>query len=199
MKRFILPIVIVLMISSAVFFVSCDNGGLENLLEVAKGNPELASLVNIILYVDQHSTAELAATLADTTKTITVFGPINAAFVAVLGDNDGDGVVETEDIEDVRDLLGVTDAQAADLLLDILSYHVISGQKLMAADVIAADGSSIGPTDAGVNLNVTVSSITLDPADGESGADIVETATDLEASNGVAHAIDDIIAISLLP
>jgi uncharacterized surface protein with fasciclin (FAS1) repeats len=66
----------------------------------------------------------------------------------------------------------------------------------MADDVIAADGSSIGPTDqAGVNLNVTVagSDVTLAPDDGSTGADIVQT--DIEASNGVAHLIDAIMGL----
>ena len=112
-------------------------------------------------------------------------------------------MVELEDIEDVRDLYGFTDTELADNLLTILAYHIILDQKLMASDVIAADGGSIGPTEADpegtVNLDVSVSGsdVTLIPDDGESGADIEKT--DIEASNGVAHTVDDVIAKSLIP
>jgi uncharacterized surface protein with fasciclin (FAS1) repeats len=192
-------------ISLGVFFVSCDNNGasLQNLLELAQGTAGLESLVNVIVYVDANSSEnpEVANTLADETETITVFAPVNAAFVAALGDNDSDGVVELEDIEDLRDALSLTDEETADALLGILAYHFILDQKLMATDVIAANGSSIGPTEADgdPNLSVTVvgSVVTLEPDDGESGADI--TTTDVEGSNGVVHLIDDVMAISLVP
>jgi transforming growth factor-beta-induced protein len=201
MKRFMVPIIAVLVIAVGVFFVSCDNdgggGALQNVLEIAQGNAELASLVNIIEYADQYDPfdPDIAGTLADGTETITGFTPNNDAFVAVFGDNDSDGVVELEDIQDFRDDNSYTDAELGNGLTDVLSYHVIYGVKLMAADVVAADGSSIGPTDAGVNLNVTVagSDVTLDPADGTTGADIVQT--DIEASNGVAHVIDAVMGL----
>jgi uncharacterized surface protein with fasciclin (FAS1) repeats len=197
-KRFITLVVAVLIIAVGVFFVSCDNEELKNLLEVAQGNAELASLVNVILYVDENSTEDpdIAGGLADAANTITAFGPNNLAFVTVFGDNDLDKVVELEDIQDFRDAnFAGDDAATADALLDVLGYHIILGQKLMAADVVANAGGSIGPTAADPNLNVTVvgDTVSLDPDDGSSGADIVQT--DIEASNGVAHIIDEVMGL----
>jgi uncharacterized surface protein with fasciclin (FAS1) repeats len=64
----------------------------------------------------------------------------------------------------------------------------------LAADVVAADGSSIGPTAAGEVLNVTVgANVNLAPGDGSSAANI--SATDVTATNGVAHTIDAIMGL----
>jgi uncharacterized surface protein with fasciclin (FAS1) repeats len=179
--------------------VSCDNGdGLQNLLQVAQGNAELASLVNVILYADENATEDpdVAGALADAANTITAFGPNNAAFVTVFGDNDADGVVELEDIQDFRDAnFAGDDTATADALLSVLGYHIILGQKLMAADVVAADGGTIGPTAEDPFLEVTVvgDTVTLDPDDFTTGADILQT--DIEASNGVVHVIDAVMGL----
>jgi uncharacterized surface protein with fasciclin (FAS1) repeats len=198
MKRLILPVVVVLILSIGLFFVSCDN--LDTLLVFVANDAETGSLYNVVAYVDEYSSQDpgIAEYLADEDETGTLFAPVNAAFIAVFGDADGDGVVETEDIEAVRDALVLTDEELADALLTVIAYHVIPDEELDSDDVVAADGGSIGPTGIGENLNVTVagSTVTLDPADGESGADIVET--DFEASNGIAHTIDDILALSLI-
>jgi hypothetical protein len=129
MKRFSVPIIALIVIAVGLFIVSCDNNGvsLQNLLEIAQGNAELASLLNVIVYADQNdlSAPDIAGTLADTAETATVFLPNNAAFVAVFGDNDGDGVVEAEDLEDFRIAEGLTVNQLGEALTDVLSYHVI--------------------------------------------------------------------------
>jgi uncharacterized surface protein with fasciclin (FAS1) repeats len=178
-----------------VFFVSCDNEELKNLLEIAQSTDGLESLVNVIAYAEEYAAEYPGITegLADVSLTITIFAPNNEGFVAVFGDIDGDGFVEAEDI---RDELGLDDAANAEDLLGILGLHVIEDQELFASDVIAADGGSIGPTasDPAVDLLVTVqdSTVTLTPdVFSSTGADIVTT--DVDASNGVAHILGGVL------
>jgi uncharacterized surface protein with fasciclin (FAS1) repeats len=95
----------------------------------------------------------------------TVFAPTNAAFEALP-----EGLLEKLLLPENKDVL-----------TSILTYHVVSG-KVMAADVTAGDvatleGSTIAiTTDGGVMIN-----------------DATVTATDVEASNGVIHVIDQVI------
>lgn len=109
--------------------------------------------------------ADLAETLSGTGP-FTVFAPTNAAFEALP-----EGLLE-------KLLLPENKA----VLTSILTYHVVSGE-VLAADVTAGDvatveGSTIAvTTDDGVKLNGTST----------------VTATDVDASNGVIHVIDQVI------
>ena len=84
--------------------------------------------------------------------------------------------------------LATAPALAADptgALADVLKLHVVSG-KIMAADAVAADGTSIETLNGG-KLKVEV-------VNGEvvvGGAKVVTP--DVEASNGVIHVIDSVI------
>jgi uncharacterized surface protein with fasciclin (FAS1) repeats len=71
-----------------------------------------------------------------------------------------------------------------DTLAQILQYHVAQGE-LMAADVAT---STTIPTVAGQDLNVTAdgSTVTLNDS-------VQVTTTDIEASNGVIHVIDQVL------
>jgi transforming growth factor-beta-induced protein len=97
----------------------------------------------------------------------TVFAPTDAAFEALLNE------------------LGVTAEEllAREDLADILTYHVVPG-KVMAADVVELDSATTVQggtlTIATENGNVTVN-----------GANVVQT--DIEASNGVIHVIDEVL------
>ena len=221
MKKLIIPIAIVLAVALGVFAVSCTSDDLQNLLEVAQSTEGLESLVNVILAVEA-AAADLELedpgitdALADESATLTVFAPNNAAFVALFEtieeldenaytvDENGNGIIEDADILNFIDsiialgLAGDT-AEVIDFLVDVISLHVI-GEVLFAADVIAADGGSIGPTllvidETGVNLGVSVvdSTVTLTPDTATSTeADIA--ATDVEASNGVAHVLSGVL------
>jgi uncharacterized surface protein with fasciclin (FAS1) repeats len=110
--------------------------------------------------------ADLAGTLSGTGP-FTVFAPTDEAFAALPAG--------------VLDALLLPENKA--VLAQILTYHVVSG-KIMAADVTAGDVTTVEgqtikietPEAAGVTVN---------------GAAVI--VTDVEASNGVIHAIDAVI------
>jgi len=129
-----------------------------DIVAVASANPDFSTLV----------AAVQAAGLVETLQgdgPFTVFAPTNDAFAALPA-----GLVDKLLLPENKDIL-----------VAILTYHVVSG-KVMAADVMAGDVPSVQgeniavTTDGGVKVN---------------GANVI--ATDVEASNGVIHVIDAVI------
>ena len=130
-----------------------------DIVAVASGNPDFSTLVAAV------SAAGLVETLQGEGP-FTVFAPTNAAFEALPA-----GILDKLLLPENKDVL-----------VKILTYHVVAG-KVMAADVTAGDvpsveGQTIAVTtnDGGVQVN---------------GANVV--ATDVAASNGVIHVIDAVI------
>lgn len=130
-----------------------------DIVAVASSNPDFETLV----------AAVAAAGLVETLQgpgPFTVFAPTDDAFAALP--------------EGVLDKLLLPENK--DVLVSILTYHVVSG-KVMAADVAAGDV----PTVEGSTIAVTVEGgVMLNGA-----ANVV--ATDVAASNGVIHVIDAVI------
>ena len=129
-----------------------------DLVEVASGNPDFSTLV----------AAVQAAGLVETLQgegPFTVFAPTNAAFAALPA-----GVLE-------RLLL----PENKDLLVSILTYHVVPG-KVLAADVV--DGEVATAQGASVVLS-TAGGVKVNQAN--------VIATDVIASNGVIHVIDSVL------
>ena len=105
----------------------------------------------------------LDATLNDENATFTVFAPTNASFVPY----NPNYLVDS-----------------AGLLEEVLSYHVVQGEALLAADL--SDGDTF-TTVQGDEIEITVQDGTVFVE----GAQV--TTADVEASNGVVHAIDDLL------
>ncbi len=140
-----------------------------------------ATVVDIALSSDVHTTLVEAVIAADLAETLsgegpfTVFAPTNEAFGAALT------------------ALGISagDLLASDGLAGILTYHVVAGN-LMAADVVAAveagEGTAMVETVNGASVTVTIEDgmVVLD------GSAKVAVA-DLAAGNGVVHVIDGVI------
>ena len=132
---------------------------------------ELGTIVDVAIAADGFETlvaAVVAAGLAETLSgegPFTVFAPTDEAFAALP-----EGLLEKLLLEENRDLL-----------VQILTYHVVSGTVLAAdvtdGDVATVEGSNIAlSTTGGVTVN---------------GANVV--LADVLASNGVIHAIDAVI------
>lgn len=136
-------------------------------VEAAPGN-----IVEVALEAGSFETLAAALSAAGLVETLqgegpfTVFAPTDAAFAALP-----EGVLDALLLEENRDLL-----------ISILTYHVVEGQ-VLAADVTTGDVTSLES-----------SAISIDTADGVvlNGTAVV-TAADVLASNGVIHVIDAVI------
>lgn len=115
-------------------------------------------------------TALTEAELVDavTGTTVTGFTPSNAAFLAAL-DADGDGTLAAEELP------------PADLLQDILSYHVVP-DSVTAGDITAG---SVPTLLNGWELDLTTGPVAVD------GTPV--TVPDIAVSNGVLHKIDGVL------
>jgi uncharacterized surface protein with fasciclin (FAS1) repeats len=130
------------------------------IVDVASGNPDFSTLVAAV------GAAGLVETLSGEGP-FTVFAPTNDAFAALPA-----GLVDKLLLPENKDVL-----------VQILTYHVVSGA-VMAADVTAGDVPSV----EGSPITVTVEGGTVKLND---SATVI--ATDVMASNGVTHVIDAVI------
>jgi uncharacterized surface protein with fasciclin (FAS1) repeats len=126
------------------------------------GMPEYSTLVSLV------QSADLADTLADATKTYTLFAPTNDAFAAL----------------DAALLAGLAADEAA--LTTILLGHVVDGS-VNASAATALDGGNV-TTLSGAEWPVVVTT------DGDltvGGAEVIEA--DVTATNGIIHGIDAVL------
>lgn len=128
------------------------------IVDIAAGNDNFETLVQAL------QTAELVDTLAGEGP-FTVFAPTDDAFAELP-----DGAVEA-----------LLQPENRDLLVDILTYHVVSGEVPSSAVT-----SGPVPTLSEDSLTVAVGdTITVD------GATVIQP--DIEASNGIIHVIDAVL------
>jgi uncharacterized surface protein with fasciclin (FAS1) repeats len=146
-----------------------DDGGMAEeagtIVDVAAGNPDFSTLVAAV------EAADLVETLSGDGP-FTVFAPTDDAFAALP--------------EGTLDELLLPENQ--DTLATILTYHVVSGA-VMSSDL--SDGQVV-ETVQGETLTVGVSDsgVTLTDAGGNTVNVVI---ADVEASNGVIHAIDGVV------
>ncbi|WP_321327322.1 fasciclin domain-containing protein [uncultured Parasphingorhabdus sp.] len=142
------------------------------IVDVAVGNADFSTLVTAV------TAADLAATLGSEGP-FTVFAPTNDAFAKV-------------DPDTLNALL--TREKKADLT-GLLTYHVVAGE-LKAADVVSAitngGGTAVLTTVQGGFLKATLDGDSVILED-ETGGKSTVILTDVEASNGVIHAIDTVV------
>lgn len=112
--------------------------------------------------------AGLTETLADETATFTVFAPTDDAFAA-LGQETIDGLLADPDT-----------------LSNILLYHVIADQAVPAETALSLDGSDVEMANGD-----TVSVSVVDGALFINDSEVI--IADVEASNGIIHAIDAVL------
>ena len=144
----------------------------QTIVGVASGNDNFSTLVTAV------KAAELVETLSGDGP-FTVFAPTNDAFNKLP-----EGTVPT-----------LLEPENKEKLTGILTYHVVSGE-FMAADVVKAiqdnNGSFTIQTVQGEELTASLEgeSVVLTDANGNKATVIM---TDVDASNGVIHAIDSVV------
>ena len=138
-------------------------------IAIAAGFDEL---VGALLFVDDELDAGLVELFLNGTDQFTVFAPTNEAFEALYG------ALEIEAITDLP----------AELVLDVLFYHVVEGRRAANSVVPPVRPRSI-TTLLGATFSVNSSGVIADIA----GQEINIVAPDISASNGIIHVIDGVL------
>lgn len=133
------------------------------LADLATNDSDFSSLLAAV------AKAQLATALADPAAKMTVFAPVNSAFVGV-------------------DLNALTEAQAA----GIVTTHVINAANVLASEVSGFTSAPVQTlnTAESINLKITGGNV-LVSSDNTVDAKVV--ATNVQAANGVIHAIDKVL------
>ncbi|GHF17622.1 hypothetical protein GCM10017044_10030 [Kordiimonas sediminis] len=134
--------------------------------------------------------AGLADTLDDVNADLTVFAPTDDAFIGLtqaLGYEGNDEAGAFDYLVQALTLMNGGD-NPIDLLTTILTYHV-AGESLQASQVLSKDTIM---TLQGGELGVDAAGLTLSDADPDV-ADPMLTATDIQASNGIIHALNGVL------
>ncbi|WP_047244767.1 fasciclin domain-containing protein [Maribacter thermophilus] len=162
----------VLLPQSAIDFVVSLQ--LKTIVETAVATEDLSLLVESLIQAD----AGLVETL-NGDGPFTVFAPTNAAFTSLL-DTLGDDYNSLSDFD--------TDEEKQ-LLVSILTYHVVAGNAAFSTDL--SDGQSI-ETFQGENIGIKIQDGTVHVEDAtDMNASVV--LADVEASNGVVHIINKVL------
>lgn len=141
----------------------------QTIVQIAAGNPNFSTLVAAL---EKPELSDILAAASDPTSDLTVFAPTNAAFDATLA------VLEKESIDDIP----------VSLLREIVAYHVL-GTAVFSNQL--TDG-------AVVETLLPGESVTVDLTDGVkiNGANVA--LADVQAVNGVIHALDGVLLPSFV-
>jgi uncharacterized surface protein with fasciclin (FAS1) repeats len=145
----------------------------KNLVELALSfDPEFSILVQALLAVQEE--VDLIEVLSGDGP-FTVFAPTNDAFVALIGELDG--------VDNLGDI-------PVDVLISVLTYHVVSG-RVFSSDLVSGPVSTLNG-DFTVNVeNLTITDINFREAN------LIPSLLNVQATNGVVHVIDRVILPSL--
>lgn len=146
----------------ASFVLTASVASADDIVDIAAGNPDFSTLV----------AAVQAAELVDTLKgagPFTVFAPTNDAFDALPM-----GTVDK-----------LLDPWNKDLLIELLTYHVVSGQVLAADVVMLSSATTVQGDDLRINDRGGRGGVRVNNAN--------VTDTDILADNGVIHVIDRVL------
>lgn len=177
MKKIIFLLVL---LTSSISLISCNDDDdimmpemTPNIVETAQSVSDLSSLVSALIQADAG-----LVDLLQTSGPFTVFAPTNQAFTDLLNSlgNDYNSLSDFDTSEEKA------------LLVDILTYHVVSGTAAYSSDL--SNGQMI-ETAQGESITINLSGgVFIDDAT-EINAQV--TSADVEASNGVVHIINKIL------
>jgi len=172
----IIALVLVLLLAFSTVTLAMPNRapapGEDSIAEIAIG-AGFTELVGALLYVDEELDTGLVDLFLNGTDQYTVFAPTNEAFQAVYA--------VYPEVNDITDL-------PAELVLDVLFYHVAEGRRA-ANSVVPPVGDRTITTLLVATFTVDSNGVITDIAGQE--ANIV--AANISASNGIIHVIDTVI------
>lgn len=192
MKKIILSTLLL----SLFVFTSCKNNSeetkekkveteTEETAQDMEAEPEVGTIVEVAVGNDDFSTLVSALKAAELVETLNGEGP----FTVFAPTNDGFGKLPEGTVPTL------VKPENKEKLTGILTYHVVSG-KFMAEDVVNAvndnNGSFTVTTVQGEDLTITLDgeNVVLTDASGNTSTVVI---ADVEASNGVVHAIDTVV------
>lgn len=155
---------------------TAGDSDLGNIVEVAVGAGSFTILAELLT----------AAGLVDALSgpgPFTVFAPTDEAFAAAAAELG----IPLED-------LAVALALDTELLTEILTYHVVSGN-VPSSDVVTLNGEAV-ETLSGESFTVNVDGETVSITDG-AGRNVNVIDVDVEASNGVIHVLENVLLPAL--
>ena len=171
MKKAIAGIAVALVMLSACGSDSATEETVAEVVAEEAAATEAGDIVAVASATEGFSTLVAALTAGGLVETLqgagpfTVFAPTDAAFAALPA-----GLLEKLLLPENKDVL-----------VSILTYHVVPGM-VMSADIMAGDVAT-----------VEGSNVKLDTASGVKVNDATVTTADVAASNGVIHVIDAVI------
>ncbi len=143
-----------------------------------------------IVYVDEQEGAGLEDAIKSNDIDITVFAPIDDAFVGLLG------ILNAEEIRpaDVEPIAGV-EGIPSEIVLAVLQYHLTNGRRASNSVVPRKGTKTIQTMLTGASFEVDSDLMITDIAgqNAEIGIGDPSTYANISASNGVIHVIDKVI------
>ncbi|MBO3116727.1 fasciclin domain-containing protein [Winogradskyella sp. DF17] len=146
---------------------------LPTLLTFAGSNNALSGLVSAVGRADEgNNTINWGAALADTSLTLTVFAPADPAFDVLLDDL----------------MLGDISEAPTDAVNGLLELHVVNGENVRSTNL-----GSLGGTIPTIGGNLSLNGLEITDGDGNVINILAPDLVDIQAVNGVAHAVDFVI------
>lgn len=147
--------------------------GLPTVVDFALANPALSSLVAALQSADsQDPSPNLIPTLS-ANGPFTVFAPTNDAFASLLNELDPTGGTTLDDVDPAT-------------VEAILKFHVVSGN-------VTSDAIPTGSvTTLGGDVTINASNLTITDPNGRV-SNIIPALVDIQAVNGIVHAIDKVV------
>ena len=142
-----------------------------NIVEIALGNENFSILVQALTRADL--TTDFVSLLSSNGE-FTVFAPTNDAFVALLDSNPDWNTLDDIDVATLE---------------AVLKYHVVSGSNIESGDI--TDGAELTTVQGGkVTAVLDGEGVSLKDGQGATSRVII---ADVQGSNGIIHAIDQVI------
>ncbi|HKL09521.1 MAG TPA: fasciclin domain-containing protein [Bacteroidales bacterium] len=147
----------------------------------ASENAEFGQLVAALTAVENEETTADLITILKGEGPFTVFAPTDAAFASLYA------LAEVADFSALVDAVGIATIEA------VLKYHVV-GARVFSTDLPNLSSTTV--TTLGGDFTLNLGSLTITDTDAALGLETVDAAivdTDILATNGVIHVIDEVI------